>query len=97
MTRYHATPEGNIPFTAQEETEWEAREAAWNARADERKAAEVREERDSLLVASDWVVTKAIDTSTNIPVSWKNYRQGLRNITNQEGFPNDITWPTKPN
>lgn len=24
------------------------------------------------------------------------YRQALRDITNQPGFPTDITWPTKP-
>ena len=29
MTRYHATPEGNVPFTAEEEAEWDAMEASW--------------------------------------------------------------------
>ena len=29
MTRYHTTPEGNIPFTAEEEAEWDAMEAAY--------------------------------------------------------------------
>jgi len=29
MTRYHATSEGNIPFTVQEEAEWDAMEAAY--------------------------------------------------------------------
>jgi hypothetical protein len=24
------------------------------------------------------------------------YRQALRDITSQEGFPYDVTWPTKP-
>lgn len=28
MTRYHSTPTGNIPFTADEEAEWDALEAA---------------------------------------------------------------------
>ena len=31
MPNYHATSEGNIPFTAEEEAEWAAREAAWAA------------------------------------------------------------------
>lgn len=29
MARFHATSEGNIPFTAEEEAEWDAREAAY--------------------------------------------------------------------
>ncbi len=33
MTRYHATAEGNIPFTPDEELEWDAREAAHAAKA----------------------------------------------------------------
>lgn len=31
MTRFHATDKGNVPFTAEEEAEWDAREAAWAA------------------------------------------------------------------
>jgi hypothetical protein len=33
MTRYHATAEGDAPFTAEEEAEWDAREAAYAANA----------------------------------------------------------------
>lgn len=29
MTRFHATDKGNVPFTAEEEAEWDAREAAY--------------------------------------------------------------------
>jgi hypothetical protein len=31
MPNYHTTSEGNIPFTAQEEAEWEARQTAFTA------------------------------------------------------------------
>lgn len=31
MGRFHATPNGDVPFTAEEEAEWAAREAAWAA------------------------------------------------------------------
>jgi len=27
---------------------------------------------------------------------WRNYRQALLDVPEQSGFPNDITWPTKP-
>ena len=46
MTRYHATPEGNVPFTAEEEAARDAEEAAWAAGADDRTAKEVRQKRD---------------------------------------------------
>lgn len=35
MTRYHATEEGNIPFTPEEEAEWDAMEAAWELQQQE--------------------------------------------------------------
>ena len=92
MTRYHATPEGNVPFTAEEEAEWDAMEAAYAAGADTRKAEEVRQERNSLLSETDWMALNDV-TMTD---EWRTYRQALRDISSQEGFPNDVTWPTKP-
>jgi len=33
---------------------------------------------------------------TTIPDEWKNYRQALRDVPQQAGFPNDIEWPEEP-
>lgn len=52
-----------------------------------------RAKRDSLLIASDW--TQVADSPVD-PAVWVTYRQALRDITDQGGFPNNITWPTKP-
>lgn len=38
MTRYHATAEGNVPFTAEEEAEADQREAEWAAGESRRNA-----------------------------------------------------------
>ena len=92
MTRYHATSNGNVPFTAEEEAEWDAMEAEYAARADDRKAEEVRRERDEKLSATDWRATVDLTLSTE----WATYRQALRDITTQEGFPNSVVWPTEP-
>ena len=92
MTRYHATSEGNVPFTAEEEAEWDAMEAAWAAGADDRTAKEVRQKRNAILKSSDWRASSDLTMSDE----WRTYRQALRDITSQEGFPNDITWPTEP-
>ena len=87
MPLCHGTPDGDVPYTPEEEAAYYAAEA-------ERK---VRDLRDLLLRRCDWVVIKSKETGTNIPAAWKNYRQSLRDISTQDGFPNDVTWPTDPN
>jgi hypothetical protein len=63
---------------------------------------EIRARRDTLLAESDWVVTKAIEQNAQdglgvqIPVVWLDYRQALRDIPQQPGFPDNVTWPTAP-
>lgn len=56
-------------------------------------ADQVRARRDQLLTASDW--TQTADAPVD-QVEWQDYRQALRDIPQQAGFPTDITWPTKP-
>tara|TARA_R110000744_G_scaffold21830_1_gene56224 strand:+ start:223 stop:504 length:282 start_codon:yes stop_codon:yes gene_type:complete len=93
MTRYHATSNGNIPFTAAEEAEWDVEEAEELAGADDRAAAKVREDRNAKLVSSDW--TQVADAPVD-QAAWATYRQVLRDIPSQTGFPNTIDWPTEP-
>lgn len=52
-----------------------------------------REQRDLLLQQSDW--TQVPDAPVN-SASWAAYRQALRDVPSQSGFPDNITWPTKP-
>jgi hypothetical protein len=92
MTRYHSTPEGNIPFTAEEEAEWDAMEAQYASEADTREAEKVRQERNQLLQQTDWMANSDVTMSDE----WRTYRQALRDITAQVGFPNDVIWPTEP-
>lgn len=60
---------------------------------DEQIAFEVRAERDRLLAASDW--TQVADAPVD-QVAWAAYRQALRDIPQQDGFPRDVAWPEKP-
>ena len=94
MTRYHATFEGQVPFTPEEEAEWDAREnqAAELIGNDPQKEQEIRIERDQLLQASDW---RALSDQI-LTEEWKDYRQALRDITGQSGFPEKVIWPTIP-
>ncbi len=52
-----------------------------------------RSERDGLLLTSDWT---QVDDSPVDKSAWATYRQLLRDVPSQAGFPNTITWPTKP-
>jgi hypothetical protein len=66
------------------------------ANRDAAKAKEVRSQRDRLLAETDWIVIMHTEKGTNIPAAWEIYRQSLRDITSQQGFPYTINWPTKP-
>lgn len=69
-----------------------------NTEANTLKASEdqVRFKRDKLLQETDWIVIKSYERSANIPAEWELYRQALRDITSQAGFPYGVTWPAKP-
>jgi hypothetical protein len=94
MARFHTTAEGNIPFTAEEELVRDAEEAEYVAGADSRKATEVRAERNTKLIATDW--TQTADVPQAVKDSYVLYRQALRDIPTQIGFPWTIVWPTQP-
>jgi hypothetical protein len=93
MTLYHCTPNGNIPFTAEEQAQWETEQAEYLASVDERAADDVRKERDVKLTSCDW--TQVVDAPVN-QTAWATYRQALRDIPSQAGFPNTVNWPTEP-
>lgn len=52
----------------------------------------VRNQRNRLLSDTDWM---ALSDNTMTP-AWASYRQALRDITDQTGFPYSVNWPTKP-
>ena len=55
------------------------------------EAETVRAKRDALLAASD---TMAL--ADRITDEWRDYRQALRDLPAQDGFPTNVTWPTEP-
>ncbi len=56
---------------------------------------DVRKLRNIELQESDYVTSIASETGVGISDAWKNYRQGLRDITKQSDV-NNIVWPTHP-
>ncbi len=68
-------------------------EAAYKAMKDAEQAKSAREDRTKRLAASDWT---QITDSTADKTAWATYRQALRDITGQAGFPWTMTWPESP-
>ena len=60
---------------------------------DTQKAEAVRADRTARLAACDWtqVLDAPVDTA-----AWAAYRQDLRDVPSQAGFPWEINWPAQP-
>jgi hypothetical protein len=59
-----------------------------------KKVADARAERNRLLSETDW--TQAKDVPDSVSTKWAPYRQALRDVPQQAGFPDNIQWPSKP-
>ena len=91
-----------VPLNIDEISELEKMQLEAEANAFNDRAALIREKRTSLLSDCDWIVMKSFEQSQvesvemKIPLAWLEYRQSLRDITDQAGFPHEVIWPTKP-
>jgi hypothetical protein len=56
----------------------------------------IRVERNTLLAETDWISLKALESGQAPSAEMVAYRQALRDVPSQAGFPGEITWPTKP-
>jgi hypothetical protein len=81
------------PIFTDGETTAAEQEAAYKAIKDAEQASAVRKSRGDKLAESDW--TQVADAPVDKTV-WATYRQALRDITTQSGFPWTITWPDAP-
>ena len=68
-------------------------ETAYKSQKDAEQAKSVRATRDAKLAECDW--TQVADAPVD-KTAWATYRQALRDITDQSGFPWTITWPDAP-
>lgn len=74
---------------------WNAADCEWEDNRTTDEAADiVRAERARLLQASDW--TQLGDIDAGVKARYASYRQALRDIPEQEGFPFTVTWPELP-
>ena len=80
-------------FTDTAESTAVQQETAYKILKDAEQTKVIRTQRDQLLKDSDW--TQVADAPVD-KQAWATYRQALRDVTQQSGFPWTINWPTKP-
>lgn len=80
-------------FTDNEEATAAEQEAAFKAMKDAEQAKSVRDDRNKRLSDSDW--TQVADAPVD-KAAWAAYRQALRDISSQTGFPWTVQWPEMP-
>ena len=95
MPRFKMVNGETIQFTAEEEKARDLEEQAWADGAPARRMESLRQQRNQLLVETDWYGMSDVNMDSDMTV----YRQALRDITKQtpsdEALSN-ITWPKKP-
>lgn len=86
-----------VPYTPGLEARIEANYAAWlaHAKAEDYEAAaeEIRSHRDMLLEDTDYVMYPDYPASSERTAAMQTYRQALRDVPGQSGFPHDVVWP----
>ena len=97
---------GWIPYTTSENDHglgkeiWGNRDnldiAEYEGLSDEILANQIRAQRDSLLEQTDYLMMSDYPISDDRLAKVKIYRQALRDVPEQSGFPRTITWPKKP-
>lgn len=88
-TKYSVGP----VFTDNEQGTAAEQEAAYKAQKDAEQAKSLRQQRNTKLSDCDW--TQLGDSPVD-KAAWATYRQELRDLTKQSGFPWNVTWPTAP-
>ena len=95
MTRHHNINGNIVPFTAEEEAARDAEELVVANGAFDRAMADLRQKRNSLLTATDYLALSDNTLSSDM----ETYRQALRDLT--DGLTtveeiNTLSFPTKP-
>ncbi len=96
-------PPGSVPFDYILKVNVETEELWWDkvehSELDPQKEQVIRDQRNALLLECDLTYCNASNWELKSPeekVEWQIYKQALRDVTEQEGFPDAVVWPTLP-
>ena len=95
MARHHLINGIQVPFTAEEEAQWDAKDLAHADGAFDRSIARLREDRNRKLAETDFYALSDVTMSDEM----KKYRQDLRDLPAGKDTVekcNNATFPTKP-
>jgi hypothetical protein len=71
-------------------------EAAYRQRIDEEAAKRVRQDRNNRLGDCDWTQLPDSPLDADAKLAWQLYRETLRMVPEQPGFPHNVEWPEEP-
>lgn len=57
---------------------------------------QIREKRNNLLLQTDWVALNDCPLDEQLKLAYLSYRQKLRDLPQQENFPEEVVWPELP-
>lgn len=63
---------------------------------EEQQKMQVRAQRNSLLTLCDWTQLPDAPLTDGEKQEWAEYRQALRDVPEQTGFPENVIWPSTP-
>jgi len=92
MPRFHLIDNERVQFTAEEEAQWDAMEAAYAESLPALQIANLRQVRDAKLSETDWWASSDLTMTAEQTA----YRQALRDITNTYQSLDTVVWPSKP-
>lgn len=76
------------------QAEWDAEIASYDTRQEAKRWGFIRKYRDQLLNETDWITVKSTETGENLSTTFKDWRQGLRDLPAAATFP--IELPAAP-
>jgi len=90
LIQIYNTEAGQVTVREMNDAEY----SAWLSEQDAQQTKSARKQRNDLLAATDWQVLRALEDGNGLDFNLAAYRQALRDVPEQPGFPYDIVWPS---
>jgi hypothetical protein len=92
LIQIYNTEAGQVTVREMDDIEY----STWLLEQDAQQASSVRADRNARLAATDWRVIKALEDGNGLDFDLATYRQALRDVPSQPGFPFNVIWPEVP-
>jgi len=96
MTTHKMVNGKKVELTPEEQSSYNVKQALAEDATTSIAATDARRMRSKYLADCDWVVLRHAERGESTPIEWSEYREALRDVPYQDGFPLNIKWPAKP-